>query len=177
MKYIYLITAGLLVSTVHFFLVWPHRHNGNVSLSEHAIRSKNSHRVYFIAHVITEILFLLFSYQFFIVEHRLLIPFYLNIVFASLDFVQALLRSSGRTEKIHWTAAYLSWLCYLSAGVVAFFQIQVEQPYSTIAALLLIPILGMFFYMHINRSKLYPYQLSIVPLFVVYMLFVVIGSR
>jgi hypothetical protein len=176
-KYFYLLTAGLLVSSVHFFLVWPNRHNGKRSLSEHAIFTKKSRLVYFITHVITEILFLKFSYQFFINEHSLYIPHYLNIGFAVLDFVQAAVPSRNRTEKIHWVAAYFSWLSYLSSGVIALFLLDVSQPYAVLAGLLLIPILGMFTYMHVNRSKLYPYQLSIVPLFVIYVLLVVLGSN
>lgn len=176
MKYVYLLVAGILVSSVHFYLVWPNRGSGKFSLSEHAIRTKNSHFLYFITHFIVEILFLFFSYQFFIVEHSLYLPFYLNVCFAILDFIQAIFPSRGRTEKIHWLAAYLSWLSYLTSGVIALFLLDVMQPYAVLATLLLIPILGMFAYMHINRSKLYPYQLSIVPLFIVYMLLIVIGA-
>lgn len=164
------------MSFVHFFLVWHHRDNRKYSLSEHAIITSRSHLLYLVTHVVCEISFLLFSYQFFVVEHGLYLPHYLNVGFAGFDFVQAVLPSRGRTEKVHFAAAYFSWLCYLSAGLVAIAKLQVTEPFRTIAILLLIPILGMFVYMHINRSKLYPYQLSIVPLFVVYMLFVTIGS-
>lgn len=101
---------------------------------------------------------------------------YLNIVFVALDCVQAALPSRGKTEKIHFTAAYISWLSYLLAGIIPLFKLQIAQPFSALAILLLMPILGMFIYMHFNRSKLYPYQLSIVPLFVIYMFFVVLGA-
>lgn len=117
-----------------------------------------------------------FSYQFFIVEHGLALPHYLNIIFAVLDFVQALVPSRGRTEKIHIAAAYISWVSYLLAGLIALMKLHVVEPYHTLAISLLVPILGMFFYMHINRSKLYPYQLLIVPMFVLYMLLITIGS-
>lgn len=176
MKYLYLLSGGLLVSAVHILIVWHHRYNRRYSLSEHAILTKKSHLVYFATHLVTEVLYLAFSYQFFIVEHQLYLPHYLNIVFAVLDFVQAVLPSRGKTEKIHFTAAYISWLCYLSSGIIAIIKLQVAQPYLTLAYLLLVPIVGMFVYMHINRSKLYPYQLMIVPLFVVYMLMIVIGT-
>jgi hypothetical protein len=176
MKYFYLLLAGGLVSSVHFFLVWHHRDNRKYSLSEHAIITNRSHLLYFVAHFVCDILFLLFSYQFFLVEHSLYIPHYLNIAFVVLDFVQALLPSRGRTEKIHFAAAYFSWLSYLAAGLIAIAKLQVAEPYRTLAILLLIPILGMFIYMHLNRSKLYPYQLSIVLLFVIYMLLVIIGA-
>lgn len=138
--------------------------------------TKRSHSLYFTAHLICDALFFMFSYQFFIVEHNLLLPFYLNISFVLLDFVQAALPSRGRTEKIHFAAAYVSWCCYLLAGIFALVMLHVSQPYMAVALLLLVPILGMFIYMHINRSKLYPYQLMIVPLFVVYMLLVTMGS-
>ncbi len=177
MKYLYLLSGGILVSAVHIFIVWHHRYNRRYSLSEHAILTKKSHLLYFAAHLVTEILYLTFSYQFFVVEHQLYLPHYLNIAFAVLDFVQAVLPSRGRTEKIHFAAAYISWLCYLTSGIIAIIKLQVAQPFLALAYFLLVPIVGMFVYMHINRSKLYPYQLMIVPLFVVYMLMIVIGTR
>jgi 4-amino-4-deoxy-L-arabinose transferase-like glycosyltransferase len=176
MKYLYLLSSGLLVSVVHAFIIWHHRDNRRYSLSEHAILNKRSHVLYFATHLATEILYLAFSYQFFIVEHQLYLPHCVNIIFAVLDFVQAALPSRGKTEKIHFVAAYTSWLCYLSGGIIAIVKLQVAQPYLALASVLLVPIVGMFVYMHINRSKLYPYQLLIVPLFVVYMLMIVIGA-
>jgi hypothetical protein len=176
MKYVYLIIAGLFASGVHFYVVWKHSNDRRYSISEHAMLSKSSHLIYFIAHVLCEIFFLLFSYQFFIREHHYWAPFYLSVVFAALDFVQAALPSRGKTEKIHFTSAYISWCCYLLVGLLAIFKLHVAQPYLILAILLIIPVLGMFLYMHINRSKLYPYQLAMVPLFVVYMLVVAIGA-
>lgn len=138
--------------------------------------SKSSRLVYFSFHVICEIFFLLFSYKFFILGHHYWLAFYLNVAVAALDFVQAALPSRGKTERIHFISAYISWCCYLLAGLLALFRLHVDQPYSTLATILIIPILGMFVYMHIHRSKLYPYQLAMVPLFVVYMLFLAIGA-
>ena len=166
----------MTVSIVHFYLVWHHRDNRRYSLSEHAVLDKQSHVIYIAAHVICEVFYLLFSYYFFIVEHKLWAPFYLNIVFVIFDFIQAILPSRGKTEKIHFVAAYISWVCYLSAGVIALFSLEISQPFLACAYLLLVPIVGMFGYMHINRSKLYPYQLTVVPLFVLYMFLIVVGS-
>lgn len=176
MKYVYLLLAGLLASGVNSYVVWRHSDDRRYSVSEHAMLSRKSHLIYFVAHLLCEILFLLFSYQFFIREHNFWLPFYLNVAFAVLDFVQAALPSRGKTEKIHFAAAYISWCCYLVAGLLAIFKLHVNQPYLTLAILLIIPVLVMFIYMHINRTKLYPYQLAVVPLFVVYMLSITIGA-
>ncbi len=138
--------------------------------------TRSSHALYFATHVMCEVFYTLFSYQLFIVSHHLPQLFYLNIAFAVLDFVQAALPSRGKTEKIHIAAAYTSWCCYLFAGIAALFALHVAGLYRIACLLLLVPILGMFFYMHVNRSKLYPYQLAIVPLFVMYMLLVSIGA-
>lgn len=35
----------------------------------------------------------------------------------------------------------------------------------------MIPVVSMFLYMHINRSKLYPYQLMMIPLYVLVLSF------
>ena len=176
MKYVYLLVAGLLASSAHFYVVWRHSDDRRYSISEHAMLSRQSHLIYFVAHVLCEVFFLLFSYQFFVREHQYWLPFYLNIIFAVLDFVQAAIPSRGKTEKIHFAAAYVSWCCYLLAGLLAMFKLSVAQPYLLIAILLIIPVLAMFIYMHVNRSKLYPYQLAMVPLFVLYMLFITIGA-
>jgi hypothetical protein len=175
-KYYYLLSAGIFISLVHIYLVWVHRANRKYSLSEHAIIDKKSQLLYLVAHIICDVLFLLYSYQFFVIEQRLLLPHYLNISFVLFDFIQAALPSRSKTEKIHFAAAYISWLSYLLAGIVALFVLNIAEPYKTIAILLLVPILSMFAYMHYNRSKLYPYQVLIVPLFVIYMLLVTIGT-
>lgn len=176
MKYLYLLIAGTVASVTHFYLVWHHRDNRRYSISEHATLTKSSQLLYFFAHVIVDVFYLLFSYQFFVVEHTLPLVFGLNIAFAVLDFTMAALPSKGRTEKIHFAAAYISWCCYLLAGVIALFSLSVRQPYLLLSSILIVPVLGMFIYMHINRSKLYPYQLAMVPLFVIYMLLIAIGA-
>jgi 4-amino-4-deoxy-L-arabinose transferase-like glycosyltransferase len=73
-------------------------------------------------------------------------------------------------------AAYVSWVCYLLAGLIALLTLQIIQPYGMFATLLLAPVIAMFVYMHINRSKLYPYQLMMVPLYVACMLLITIGA-
>lgn len=179
MKYFYLLFAGILISWSHFYVVWLHRKSKRLSLSEHAMLSNQSRIVYFLSHLIGELFYMLFSYQFFIVEHNLIVPFCLNIGFVVFDFVQAILPSRNKTEDLHIASAYISWWCYLLAGVICLFSLAITEPYKAISAVLLVPILGMFFYMHIRRYKhlkIYPYQLVIVPLFVVYMLFIALGA-
>ncbi|HSW98415.1 MAG TPA: hypothetical protein VLF71_01110 [Candidatus Saccharimonadales bacterium] len=177
MPYLYLLIAGLSASLAHFYLVWRHRDNRRYSVSEHAMLTPQSHLIYIVAHVVCEVFFLLFSYQVFLVVHHLTVAWWLNVAFAALDFVQALLPSRGKTEKLHFAAAYISWCCYLAAGIYALFALPVAGPYFALALAVLAPILGMYAYMHVNRSKLYPYQLAIVPLFVVFLLLVTAGAR
>jgi Flp pilus assembly protein TadB len=175
-NYIYLLLAAAPVCFVHFYIVWRHRDNRRYSISEHAVLARSSSRLYLLAHINCDVFYLLFSYNFFLVDHHLAVVFWLNVAFAVLDFVQAVLPSKGKTEKAHFAAAYISWCCYLLAGIVALYMLHVSAAAGIIAVALLVPILGMFFYMHINRAKLYPYQLAIVPLFVVYMLVVMLGA-
>lgn len=177
MKYLFLLCAGAIASTVHAYLVWRHRDNRKYSISEHAILDRQSHLLYFVSHIVCEVLILLYAYQFFLVEQDFLAAFYLLVIFAVLDFIQAALPSKGRTEKIHFVSAYVSWVCYLLAGIVALFGLELNMLYTLAAAMLYVPILAMFAYMHVNRSKLYPYQLLMVPLYVVCMLFVTLGAE
>lgn len=176
MEYVYLLVAGVLVSFMHVYLVWRHLETPRRSISEYVILDKKSHLLYFVTHVICEVFVLLYAYQFFIVQHGFAAPFYLLLVFAVLDFVQATLASRGRTEKIHLVAAYVSWVCYLVAGLVALLGLTFIQPYGYIAWSLLAMVIVMFVYMHINRTKLYPYQLLMVPLYVVCLLIITIGA-
>jgi len=122
------------VSVVHAFIVWLHRNEHKNTLSEHAVITRRTHVLYFLTHLYTEATYLAFSHQFFVVEHGLYLAHYLNIVFAALDFIQALLPSRGKTEKIHFAAAYTSWVCFLAAGVLALFSLQVHYPYSAVVA-------------------------------------------
>jgi len=176
MKYVYLLVAGLGISSVHFLIVWRRRDKKLWSISEYAILDRKTHLLYFLSHVICEILFLLYSYQFFIVEQATYLPFYLNIVFAVLDFAQAATPSQGNSEMAHITAAYISWCCYLASGIAAMLLLNITQPYAALALLFLIPTIGLFVYMNINRSKLYPYQLAMVPLYAISLLFITIGA-
>ena len=176
MTYFYLLAGGGIATVVHFYLVWLHRGKGKISISEHAVVDKKTHRLYFLSHVACEILILTFSYRFFVVQHNLLLPHYLNICFAFFDFIQAALPSKGKTEKIHYASAYISWVSYIASGILAFVLLDVAQPYKTLSLLFLVPAVGMFLYIHVRRTRLYPYQLAIVPLFVVFMLLLVVGS-
>ena len=176
MKYFYLLFAGLQVSAVHAYLIWRHRDSPKWSLSEHVVLAKRSRVIYLVSHVLCEIFFLLFSYRFYMVEHHFPLLHYLNVAFAVLDFVQAAVPTRGKAVEVHFAAAYISWCCFLLSGTLALFALNVVQPFSTLAALLLIPTLGMFAYIHFNRKKIWPYQLLIVPMFVVYLLLVAIGA-
>lgn len=177
MEVFYLLAAGLQVSLVHAYLIWVHQGNRKWSLSEHVILDRRSHAIYFTSHVICEILFFLFSYQFYIVNHDLPVLHYINIVFILLDFVQASVPSRGKTEYLHSGAAYISWCCYLLSGILAFFSLDIAQPFAIIAVILLLPTVGMFLYVHFRRSRLWFYQLLIVPMFVLYLSSVVVGAN
>lgn len=176
MDALYLLIAGLVASLTHAYLVWHHRANRRYSISEHAILDKKSHALYLVAHIVCDIFVLLYAHQFFLLDQNLTTPFYLLVIFAVLDFAQAALPSRGNTERVHFAAAYVSWFCYMAAGLVALIQVPMSALYGKIAGLLFLPLLGMFIYMHINRSKLYPYQLLMVPLYTVFMLVITIGA-
>jgi hypothetical protein len=141
------------------------------------VADSKSHAIYFVAHVLCELLILKFSYEFYVVRHHLLLPHYLNISFATFDFLQATFASKGKTEKLHYVTAYTSWFSYITSGIIAFFLLDIALLYKWISLLFLLPAVGMFIYIHFRRTKLYPYQLAIVPLFVMYLLMVVIGAR
>ena len=180
MIYIYLLTAGILVSSVHSYLVWRNRKNIKYTLSDNAVIDIKGYLIYLFTHVIIEILFLLYSYQFFIVEHNLVLPFIINIAFVVLDFVQAVLPSRGKTENIHILSAYVSWLCFLLSGTIALFALNISEPYKLFSVLLLIPIVCMFLYMHKlhnSHRNVYIYQLIVVPMYVIYLLMVTVGAK
>lgn len=176
MEIIYLLIAGIPVSIVHAYLVWKHTDNRKYSVSQHAVIDRRSHVLYIATHVLTVIFYLLYSYQFFIVKHDLLLPHVLNCIFAALDLVQAIVPSRGKTEKLHIAAAYTSWVCYVVSGIVALMSLAIAAPYKMLAIITMIPVVAMFLYMHVNRSKLYPYQLMMVPLYVLVLLFITLGA-
>ena len=177
MLYFYLLFGGGIAALTHFYLVWIHRGKGKYSISEHAVADSRSHVIYFAAHVLCEILILKFSYEFYVVRHQLLLPYYFNVSFAIFDFVQATAASKGKTEKLHYVTAYISWVSYILSGIIAFFLLDITIILRLLSLLFLVPALALFIYIHFRRSKLYPYQLAIVPLYVLFLLCVVIGAR
>lgn len=172
-----LVVPGIYISLVHIYIIWRHRHNRKYSISEHAILDRASHSLYITSHLAIDVLIVIYSYRFFASENNLLVPHYLIAVFAVFDAAQALLPSKGKTEKLHFGTAYISWASYLLCGILALFMLPLSTVTIAVATAILVPILAMFFYMHINRSKLYPYQLLIVPLFVLYMSVLTLGVR
>jgi len=177
MAIVYLLIAGAPVSIVHLYLVWRHSDDRRYSISEHAILDRQSHMLYIAVHILTAVFFLLYSHKFFMVEHHLPVAYGLNVVFAVLDVVQAFVPSKGRAERYHIAAAYTSWVCYVVSGLVALGSLHIDEPFKALAISTMIPVLAMFVYMHINRSKLYPYQLLMVPLYVLALLLMTIGAR
>ena len=175
MSIVYLIIAGIFITAVHCYLVWRYRETKGYSISEYAVVTPRAHLIYVISHFTCDVLVLLFAYGFFIIEHNIPVLFGLFFVFAILDTAQALIPSRGKTEKIHFAAAYISWSCYLLAGIIALFLLTIATPYLWAAVICFVPVISMFVYMHINRARLYPYQLVMVPLYVLAMTFIAIG--
>lgn len=133
--------------------------------------------MYFIVHILCEVFALLYAYTFLALGHNLTFATYFFVLFAVFDFIQAVLPSKGKTESIHFAAAYISWFAYQIAGVIMLFGLGLSRGYQVMAATALAPVIAMFFYMHINRSKLYPYQLLMVPLFVLSVVLMTLGAR
>lgn len=176
MTLLLLILAGSLISFTHFYIVYSNKENRKYSISEKAIASPQIHRLYMTAHITCNVLFAIYSYRFFILEQDLIVPFLLNMNFVLFNTLQAILPSAGKTEKMHYITAYVSWVSYLLSGALALFLLPLSISYFLLGLALLIPTLGLFIYIHFNRTKLYPYQLAIVPLFVVYMVVITIGA-
>lgn len=176
MVYVLLILSGAVVSVVHAYLVWKNKDGVRYSISEHAIANKKSYLAFIAAHILTDLLFLAFAYLFFYEIHGQGLLFGLSAVFITLDAIQSVLPSRGRTEDIHFAVAYTSWFLYQLTGVLAWLWLDIVEPYRIAAALVLLLVISMFAYMHIRREKLWPLQLLMVPLYFVYLLIVVAGS-
>ncbi len=176
MIYVWLLLAGGIVSFTHVYLVWKNRDGVRYSISEHAVADTKSYRTYAAAHLITDIFFVLYAYEFYHQMQNQNLLFELVIAFITLDILQAVLPSKGKTKSIHFASAYLSWFIYQLVGVLSLFLLHISQPYFAISIAVLSPVLLMFIYMHFKRDKLWPYQLLMVPLYVLFLLFVTIGS-
>lgn len=174
--YALLLLSGFVVSLTHVFLVWKNRGGARYSISEHAIADRNSYLIYLSAHIVTDILFLFYAYEFFYIAQDQGWLFGLTIVFIALDALQAVLPSRGRTESLHFVSAYTSWFLYQLVGVLSLLLLDIAQPYMMTASIVLLIVLTMFGYMHVRREKLWPLQLLMVPLYFVFLILVVIGS-
>lgn len=176
MIYALLLISGAIVSLAHAYLVWKNRDGVRYSISEHAIANKKSYLIYLGAHIITDVFFLIFSYQFFYQIHGHGLLFGLTVVFIGLDAAQAILPSKGRTEDVHFAVAYTSWFLYQLTGVLALLWLDISEPYAILASIVLLLVLAMFAYMHLKRDKLWPLQLLMVPLYFIFLILLVIGS-
>ncbi len=176
MIYISLLGAGGLISAVHAYLVWKNYDRVRYSISEHAIADKKSYYLYLGSHIVADVLFVVYAYKFFYESQSQNILFLLALTFIALDFVQALLPSRGKSESIHFISAYASWFIYQLVGVLCLFMLAIARPYLYISIAFLVPVLMMFIYMHFKRDKLWPLQLLMVPLYILALLFITLGS-
>lgn len=176
MVYISLLGAGVLISVVHAYLVWKNYDGTRYSISEHAISDRRSYFLYLGSHIVADILFVLYAYTFFYESQSQTILFLLTLTFIALDFVQALLPSRDKSEPIHFISAYMSWAIYQLVGVLSLFILTIAQPYLYLSVAFLVPVLVMFTYMHFKRDKLWPFQLLMVPMYILSLLFITLGS-
>jgi len=108
MIYAPLVVAGLLISAVHAYLVWKNFDGVRYSISEHAIANKRSYLLYIGSHVVADVLFVVYAYNFFYESQGQYTLYVLTLVFIALDFLQAVLPSRGRVETVHFVSAYMS---------------------------------------------------------------------
>ena len=132
--------------------------------------------LYLGSHIVADILFVIYAYTFFYESQSQSILFLLTLIFIALDCIQAVLPSRGKSEAVHFISAYVSWFIYQLVGILSLFILTIAQPYLYLAIAFLIPVLLMFIYMHFKRNKLWPYQLLMVPFYILSLFFITLGA-
>lgn len=171
------VIAAFLINAVHGYLLWSQRGERKYSISEHAIKNRQTYLLYILGHLVTGILVVFFAYLFFVRKLAYNPPFYLCISFMFFEVVQAVLPSRGIYEKPHILAAWLMWLSFLSVGIVSLLRLSVEQPYRAVATILYVPLLTMFAYVHYSRKKLYLFQMLMILTFDLAMMLIIVGTK
>lgn len=133
---IYLLLAFLSVNIVHTYLLVSQKSERGLTISEHAAKTKNTHRFYLFSHMFAGVFFLLFAFEMFIIRNNTTALFCVSVVGALTEWIQAIIPASGRHERIHTAIAYLMSAIVTFIGILAAFLLPVDGLIKTLVLIL-----------------------------------------
>ena len=113
----YLLGSFLLITIVHGYILFTHRDNSNLTLSERAAEDQPSLLLYRLGHIVNGTLFTLFAYYFFVTKTNQVMLFWLAIAGVVTEWAQALIPAKGRYDRPHTAVAFLMSLMMTALGV------------------------------------------------------------
>jgi hypothetical protein len=173
----YLILSGIIVNSVHGYLLWSQLDERKRSISAHAVKNRQTYTIYLLGHLTAGSLFAIFSYDFFVNTHDLRWLFWIVCAGVAFEYVQAALPARGKTDGLHSITAYAMFISY---AFVAFFSMLV-LPLSSAAWLLAAPFILFIAFSGVlavrNRSTMYPYQMVAIGSFSIVIIIIALGSH
>jgi len=149
----------LSIHAVHGYLLFKQRSNRKWSISVHAVENKQSFRLYILGHVLGGVFFLIFAYRYYYLSQNLKQIFYIAVVAAVFEFIQAFIPAKGKTNALHSATAYIMWVSYILVSLVSYFALPMSDLKKVLAAPLLLVLVVLFIYVHFNLKRLYFYQM------------------
>lgn len=157
--------AGLFVQGGHSYLLFSQKHDRKWSISDHAAVSARTHLLYFICHFLGAIGWFVGSYIIFYHTDTRYI-FYISAGSAVFEVLQAAFRSKqGRIRSLHTIFAYLMWVSCMVTILLGIIALPLATWQRIVTGICLVPIIGMFVYMHINRKQIYHLQYATIYFF------------
>ena len=136
---IFLIISCTTINGLHAYLLISQRKERKLTISDHAISTRNTQRVFILGHFFGITCYALFAYYFYS-KHGHKGLFYLALCVWVLDIIQAVLPASGKTEKKHLLSAYGMGLLSLITTTMATLILN-QCPQVRILSLILLGII------------------------------------
>jgi hypothetical protein len=161
---LYLILAFVCINGLHGYLLVSQKSNRKWSISEHGAHSRQTLLLYIVGHLLGGAFFLLFAHNYFYGHHDNHWLFFTACIAVAFEYTQAFLPAKGKTNLPHFTAAYIMWLLSMGLGTVCVFVLDVNHTRKLVAGAVAAINIGILVYSHIDRDKLYRYQMIMVTL-------------
>lgn len=124
---VYLALTFLSVNIVHSYLLVSQKSSRGLTISQHAAKTVGTHRFYIYSHIIAAIFFTLFALEIFLIRYNIPALFYLSVLGALTECLQALIPARGRKEKYHTAAAYFMSALVTFLGIMSAFLLPVDE--------------------------------------------------
>lgn len=170
LTFLLLVIAAVAVQGAHSYLLFSQRANRHWSISDHAVKNRQTHLIYFLGHFVGGGAWLLATHRIF-AEPRLHFIFWVSFATVMLEWLQAAVPSKvGHKFSWHAVFAYAMWLGCMTSIILGTILLQLATWQRLLAGLCCAAVFAMYIWKHFPRAKVYRLQYATIWCFFLGML-------